>query len=177
MADQEIKLIKKIRKGNQHAFKKLYDMYVDYSLRTAYAITKNNSDASDIVQETFIKVYRNINSYDTTKPFRAWFYQILVNESRRYMKRKSKDAISIETEQLLDHLNHQLEKEPDFERLESAMEQLSDDHRTVLILKYLNGFSEKEISEVLALNVNTVKSRLYKARIQLKAVLGGVVDE
>ncbi len=152
-------------------------MYVDYSLRTAYAITKNNSDASDIVQETFIKVYRNINSYDTTKPFRAWFYQILVNESRRYMKRKSKDAISIETEQLLDHLNHQLEKEPDFERLESAMEQLSDDHRTVLILKYLNGFSEKEISEVLALNVNTVKSRLYKARIQLKAVLGGVVDE
>ncbi|MGJ9458314.1 RNA polymerase sigma factor [Oceanobacillus sp. CF4.6] len=177
MVDQEIRLIKKIKKGNQQAFKKLYDIYADYSLRTAYAITNNNSDASDIVQETFIKVYRNIDSFDIKKPFQPWFYQILVNESRRYMKKKSKEAISMENERLLDRLNHQIEEERDFEQLESAMEQLDEHHRTVLILKYLNGFSEKDIAEVLELNVNTVKSRLYKARQQLKAVIGGVADE
>ncbi|WP_249869435.1 RNA polymerase sigma factor [Oceanobacillus saliphilus] len=177
MAEHEVKLIKKIKKGNQQAFKKLYDRYADYSLRTVYAITNNTSDASDIVQETFIKVYRNIDSYNTAMPFKPWFYQILINESRRYMKKKSKEAINSGSEQLLDHLNYRLEEEQDFEQLESAMDQLGPHHRTVLVLKYLNGFSEKEIAEVLELNVNTVKSRLYKARQQLKAVIGGAADE
>ncbi|WP_337018818.1 RNA polymerase sigma factor [Oceanobacillus massiliensis] len=177
LADQERKLIKKIKKGNQQAFKKLYDKYAGYSLRTAYALTKNSADASDIVQETFIRVFRNIESYDMTKPFRPWFYQILVNESRRYMQKKAKEAISIESEQLLDHLNQQMDEEKDFEQLESALDLLGEHHRTVLVLKYLNGFSEQEIADILQLNINTVKSRLYKARQQLKAALGGVVDE
>ncbi|WP_067728017.1 RNA polymerase sigma factor [Oceanobacillus damuensis] len=177
MADPERKLIRKIKKGNQQAFKKLYEIYADYSLRTAYAITRNSSDASDIVQETFIKVYKNIDSYDITKPFRPWFYQILMNESRRYMKKRSKEGISVESEQLLDHLRNQMEEEKNYEVREAAMEQLNDHHRTVVVLKYLNGFSEKDISHVLDLNVNTVKSRLYKARQQLKAFIGGVADE
>ncbi|MDY7045959.1 sigma factor [Virgibacillus sp. M23] len=67
MVDKETRLIKKIKKGNHQAFKKLYDRFADYSLRTAFAITKNQSDASDIVQETFIRVYRNIDSYDMSR--------------------------------------------------------------------------------------------------------------
>ncbi len=177
LGDQEARLIKKIKKGNQQAFKKLYDIYADYSLRTAYAITNNASDASDIVQETFIKVFRNIDSYDSKKPFKPWFYQILVNESRRYMKKKSQEAISIDSEQLLDHLNQDKTELEDDKQLEIAMEQLDEHHRTILVLKYINGFSEKELADMLQLNINTVKSRLYKARQKLKAVIGGAQDE
>lgn len=104
LGERESKLIKKIKKGDQQAFKRLYDSYADYALRTAFAITKNKSDASDIVQETFIKVYRNIESYDGVRPFKPWFYQILINESRRYLNRKSRQAISVESDKILDQL-------------------------------------------------------------------------
>lgn len=175
--DRESKLIKKIKKGDQRAFKKLYDVYADYSLRTAYGITGNQADAADIVQEVFIKLYRNIHLFDMKRPFKPWFYQLLVNEARRYIGKKAKQAISVESEELLDYLHTGTEDEVDFEDLEIAMDKLEENHRTVLILKYLNDFTEKEIAEILELNLNTAKSRLYKARRKLKTLMGGVADE
>ncbi|MFD2629748.1 RNA polymerase sigma factor [Oceanobacillus kapialis] len=174
--DRESKLIKKIKKGDQRAFKKLYDLYADYSLRTAYGITRNQADAADIVQEVFLKLYRNIHQFDIKKPFKPWFYQLLLNEARRYIGKKSKHAVSIETEEILDSLSSTTEHEGDYEELEIALEKLDEHHRTVLILKYVNNFSEKEIAEMLDLNLNTVKSRLFKARGKLKTVMGGAAD-
>ncbi|WP_085993923.1 RNA polymerase sigma factor [Oceanobacillus senegalensis] len=168
-----VKLIKKVKKGNQQSFKQLYDLYADYSLRTAYGITGNISDAADIVQETFIKVYRHIDSYDSEKPFKPWFYRILINESRRLLKKRSKDAISVESEQMLDSLHGHETNQLDLDSLHDAIEQLDAKHRTIIILKYLNGFKEKEIAEIFDMNVNTVKSRLYQARQRLKEILGG----
>lgn len=175
MANDERKIIKKVKKGKQHAFKKLYDLYADYALRTAYAITNNQNHAADIVQETFIKVYRNIEKFDEERPFKPWFYQILLNESKRYMKKQNKQAIPIESEEMLDYFHE--EEYEDYEHLDRALDQLSEMHRTVLTLKYMNEFTEREIAQMLDLNVNTVKSRLYKGRQRLKSVIGGVTDE
>ncbi|MUK88654.1 sigma-70 family RNA polymerase sigma factor [Ornithinibacillus sp. L9] len=180
MSEREKKLIKKIKKGNQFAFKQLYEAYADYSLRTAFAITRNQSDASDIVQETFIKVYRNIDSYDTSKPFKPWFYQILINETKRYLKKSSNQEMNVEFEHALDYLFYISQEEENGEAkedLEWGLEQLDELHRTVITLKYLNGFSIKEIAELLELNVNTIKSRLYKGRQSLKKIMGGMKHE
>lgn len=177
LVDFERKVIKKIKKGNQQAFKKLYHAYADYALRSAYAITSNQNHAADIVQETFIKVYRNIESFDEKRSFKPWFYQILLNESRRYMTRQNKQAIPVESEELLDYFHEQDTELGDYDHLDRALDQLSEMHRTVLTLKYMNEFTEREIAQMLELNVNTVKSRLYKGRQQLKAIIGGVVDE
>lgn len=178
MFANERKLIKKIKNGNQKAFKQLYDAYASYALRTAYGITKNNNHAADIVQETFIKVYRNIHQFEQAKSFKPWFYQILLNESRRYMKKQNKQAIAVESEQLMDYINvNEPQNKQEHDELPYALEQMSDMHRTVLVLKYLNDFTEKEIAIILDLNVNTVKSRLYKARQGLKSILGGEDDE
>lgn len=177
MLEREDRLIKKIKKGNQHAFKRLYDSYADYALRTAYAITGNKSDASDIVQETFMKIYRNIDSYDSSKAFKPWFYKILVNESSRFLSRNSRQAISVESEQVLDHLNQSSQGGTKYDDLEWGMDQLEENQRTILTLKYLNGFTEKELAAMMDVNVNTIKSRLYKARHRLKAVMGGMKDE
>ena len=176
MADQDVKLIKKIKKGNQQAFRALYDNYVDYALRTAYAITRNKSDAADIVQDTFIKVFRNINSFDMKRSFRPWFYRILINESRRFLKRNSREAVT-SSQQLLDYLHHSRNEIRMQENLSVALDNLPEDMRTLLILKYLNAFTEKEIAEMLDISVGAVKSRLYKARNELRAGLGGVADE
>ncbi|MDY7045960.1 sigma-70 family RNA polymerase sigma factor [Virgibacillus sp. M23] len=93
------------------------------------------------------------------------------------MKKKTKQARSIESDQLLDFLHQQTEEAYHFDDLYLAMDKLEENHRTVIILKYLNGFTEKDIAEVLELNVNTVKSRLFKARKQLKGMMGGASDE
>ncbi|MGM8364912.1 RNA polymerase sigma factor [Virgibacillus sp. W0181] len=173
--DSERKWLKKIKKGDQQAFRKLYNAYADYALRTAYAITRNQNHAADIVQETFIKVYRNIGTFKIDQPFKPWFYKILLNESRRYMKKQNKQAMAMESEELLDYFNEKAtnNKEKLHEDVQGVLSKLSETHRTVLVLKYMNGFTEQDIATLLELNVNTVKSRLYKARLKFKAVIGG----
>ncbi|SEP97481.1 RNA polymerase sigma-70 factor, ECF subfamily [Virgibacillus subterraneus] len=175
--ENESKLIKKIKKGDHEAFKCLYEKHADYALRTAYSITKNRSDASDIVQETFIKIYRNIESFDMKRPFKPWFYQILINESRSYLSKRSKQAINIESDRLLDQLHRNAKHELQYDELELGLDELDDKDRTILTLKYLNGFTEKEIAKMLGANVNTIKSRLYKGRQRLKVAMGGMKDE
>lgn len=177
MADKDGKLIKKIKKGNQQAFRILYDRYANYALRTAYAITRSRSDAADVVQETFIKVYRNIDTFDLNKAFKPWFYRILINESRRFLKKHSRESVTTSSDVLLDYLHQSQNEMKSYENLNIALEYLPENTRTLLILKYLNAFTEKEIADMLELNLSTVKSRLYKARNDLRASLGGVADE
>src|SRR5699024_10501401 len=128
------------------------------------------------VQETFIKVYRHIESFQEDKSFKAWFYRILINETRTIMARKSRQAIAVEEEKVLDYFAEQTDNESD-EQLYSALAELRATDRSILMLKYIIGFKEKEIAEMLELNINTVKSRLYQARNRLKRKLGGGVDE
>ena len=83
-------IILKVKEGDRKAFEELYNRYYSYALRTATAITKSTQEAADAVQETFIRVYRNIYSFNTNRPFKPWFYRILVNECNRVMKDKSR---------------------------------------------------------------------------------------
>lgn len=129
------------------------------------------------MQETYIRVFRNIHQYDASKPFKPWFYRILLNESRRYMKKQNSQAIAIESEALLDYVQKQHIEENPSDQLDVALWQLHENHRTILVLKYINGFTEREIAEMLQLNINTVKSRLYKARQKLKELIGGEMNE
>jgi len=176
MDKKEKQIIGQIKAGDEKAFKQLYDYYANYALRTVYSMTRNKADASDIVQETFIKVYRHIESFQEDKSFKAWFYRILINETRTFMARKSRQAIAVEEEKVLDYFAEQTDNESD-EQLYSALAELRATDRSILMLKYIIGFKEKEIAEMLELNINTVKSRLYQARNRLKRKLGGGVDE
>ncbi|RXZ77796.1 RNA polymerase sigma factor [Paenibacillaceae bacterium] len=162
--------IQRIVSGDREAFRLLYDEYFDYAMRTAGLIVKNNEWAKDAVQETFLRVYRNSGQYDPQKPFKPWFYCILLRECYRIMEREKKvvpfgeqlEKISVEP------------KMPDAEvDIYEALQALDDLYRIPLILKYLHDYSEKEIASVLELNVNTLKSRLLKGREKMKKRLGG----
>ncbi len=165
-------LVSRIKDGDKKAFKALYDQYADYAIRVATVITRNKTYAADAVQETFIRIYKNIDSFDESKPFEPWLYRILVNECNRLLKNQSKTiAISdyIEENPLLsEEDSHRFEE---YEDLYSAIQELEENNRVPIILKYLKGFSELEIADTLDLNVNTVKSRLYKGREKLRQML------
>lgn len=149
-------------------FEQLYRLYADRAIRTAAAITGSAASAADVVQETFIRVYRNLGSYDLDRPFEPWFYRILYNECNRYLKKQARMVPSEISEE------KDLPSETDtyeFDRhgeVYEMVQQLDDKHRIPVILKYLNDLAEKDIAELMDLNVNTVKSRLFQARKKLK---------
>ncbi|WP_411748381.1 RNA polymerase sigma factor [Psychrobacillus psychrotolerans] len=163
-------ILEDIRNGSRDAFKQFYDMYENYAIRTAKAITRNDEHAKDAVQEAFIRVYRNISSYNSTLPFDAWFYRILVNECYRILSKEKKntpiDTSTMENkEQLREHSKENLSD------LYSMIQNMADIYRIPILLKYIKGFSEKEIATILDLNQNTVKSRLFNGRNLLKTQL------
>lgn len=168
----EKELLKTIKNKDKKAFEELYNIYSEYALRVAFAVTKDKSSAADAVQETFIRVYKYIDSYDLDKPFKTWFYNILINECNRILSKSSK-VILIDD---FTSTNYEKDNTSDnnHEDLYSAIESLEDINRIPIVLMYLEGFSEVEISNIMGLNVNTIKSRLYKGRQKLKKLLENI---
>lgn len=167
-------LINNIIKGDEKSFKILYDKHIFKALRTATAITKNKEIAKDATQEAFIRVYLYISNFDIEKPFEPWFYRILINECNRLMKKNSKFPLAYNSLLEID-IKDNSETE-DYSHLYEAVNSLKDIHRIPIILKYLQGFSEKEIAEIMDLNINTVKSRLFQGRKKLRTLLE-IVDK
>lgn len=169
---EDYEMIERLRAGDESAFRELYDKYAGYALRVAAAVTKSKASAADVVQETFIRVYRNINSFDANQPFKPWFYKILINECNRLMKNIFR---TIYFSDYFDNNPHEAYKDPyqfeEYEDLYRAIEGLKGMYRLPLILKYMNGFTENEIADILELNLNTVKSRLFKGRRKLREAL------
>ncbi|WP_202080929.1 sigma-70 family RNA polymerase sigma factor [Caldalkalibacillus salinus] len=164
--------IKQIKEGDRAAFRVLYDKYAHYAIRVATAVTKDESLAADAVQETFIRVYQHLDQYDENKPFKPWFYRILLNECRRILERSGK---LVPLDQEWDN-DQSLAKQDEytFEQygdLYQAITNLKGLYRIPLILKYLHDLSELDIAEALNIKHNTVKSRLFKARQLLRKAL------
>jgi RNA polymerase sigma-70 factor (ECF subfamily) len=167
--EREKEILKRVKEGDQKAFEELYNKYADYALRVAAAITRSDTSAADAVQETFIRVYHYIVDFDLDKPFQPWFYRILINECNRLMKKKAKTiSISDYLENDMDFAKDDVHEFEEYEALYKAIGRLEDINRIPIVLKYLKGFTETEIAEILAINQNTVKSRLYKGRQKLK---------
>lgn len=168
----ETELIIKIKAGDREAFEELYNIYADQALRVAMAVTKDKMSAADAVQEAFIRVYRNIDSFDESKPFKPWFYRILINECNRLLQKSSKTVlISDFIESGIDNSDYDNYNFQEYENLYKAVNNLKDINRIPIILKYLRGFSESDIAQILDININTVKSRLFKGREKLKKYL------
>lgn len=171
---KENEIIQQIKNGNQLAFRDLYDLYFEYAMRVATVVMNHRrADANDAVQETFLRVHQNMDRYDARRPFKPWFYKILINECHRILKRNGK-IISIEILESMKN-NEQVSEEKDtfaqYEDLYSAIEHLDHHQRIPIILKYLNGFKEQEIAEIMDENLNTIKSRLFKGKQKLKHFL------
>lgn len=172
MTDEMRDTIIRLRQGDSGAFRFLFDAYADKALRFASAYVRNSDHAKDIVQESFIRVYRNIGSFDMGKEFEPWFYRILTNECLRHLG-KGKTA-EVPLESIENHKDYAVTSELDFEEagtLTGIIGSLEDMYRIPLLLMYLEGFTENEIAKILDLNVNTVKSRLYKTRRWLREAL------
>lgn len=135
--------------------------------RLAYSMVLNREDAEDIVSETIVKAYSHLDELKNIRKMKAWIFQILVNESKTYLKKRNRidliEDISIFEEKEKD------EKE-NYDLLEFVC-QLEDIFKEVIILYYFEEFRVKEIADILNISEGTVKSRLSRARVKLKGFL------
>ncbi|WP_299075257.1 sigma-70 family RNA polymerase sigma factor [uncultured Paraglaciecola sp.] len=138
--------------------------------RYAYWLVKDKTVAEDIVQETFLRAWKSLDSLKDEKAAKSWLITILRRENARRFERKQFDLVDIDDVSVIDE---QLSNEVAIEHreLRTIMASLSDEYREPLMLQIVFGFSGDEIAQQLNLNKNTVMTRLFRARNQVKETL------
>ncbi len=172
-------LLKQVRQGNLDAFEGLYHRYKGVLFRTAVAITGEPEVAEEILQETFLRLYRHAGGLDTERPLGPWLHRVTVNLCYNWSTRKRRWLEPLEG--LLDRLVDWQSGTPADKvasqelrtAVQDALNSLSIDQRVTLILHYLNNLSVEEIAYVMDCPVGTVKSRLFYGRESLRRKLLG----
>lgn len=140
--------------------------------RYAVWLTKNQPLAEDLVQETFLRAWRSLDSLQNDKAAKAWLFTILRRENARLYERYRPELVDIEGQAIAEADEHEPDFKMDRELLHNAINRLESEYREPLLLQVIGGFSGKEIAEILELNNNTVMTRLFRARSKLKVEFG-----
>tara|TARA_R110001606_G_scaffold225996_3_gene374074 strand:+ start:292 stop:930 length:639 start_codon:yes stop_codon:yes gene_type:complete len=138
--------------------------------RYAYWLCKNGALAEDLVQETFLRAWRSLDSLQNDKAAKAWLFTILRRENARLYERYRPELVDIEDQSIADSFESEPDQRMDRRLLHEAIASLEKDYREPLLLQVVGGFSGKEIAAILDLNNNTVMTRLFRARGKLKHV-------
>ena len=145
------------------------DKYKNNYYRLAYSYVRNQDDALDIVQESVVKAISSMDSLKDPHSTKTWFYRIVVNTSLDFL-RKRKRVSPMEEEVLAGLDTGEADRYEDID-LKKALDQLPDKYRTVVVLRFFEDLKIEEISEILNVNVNTVKTRLYASLDKLRLTL------
>jgi len=166
---RDYELVQRCRQGDERAFEVLLREYQRPVYNAAFRILGNPDDAADATQAAFLKAFENLDSYDPKYKFFSWIYRIAVNGSINQVKRNRK-LEPMDEEPTANGGGPDLELEGgDLSRcIQEGLMALTDDYRTVVVLRHFSDLSYREISDVLAIPEKTVKSRLYSARQSMK---------
>jgi RNA polymerase sigma-70 factor, ECF subfamily len=155
--------------------------HIDGLYRTAVRLTRNQTDAEDLVQETFMQAWKSFDHYELGTNCRAWLYKILFNKYDHHRRKNyTQSKYFQEVDELV--LINAAYSQPISEKLTdpqvlAALDKLAEHYRAVILLADVHEFDYKEVAEVLEIPIGTVMSRLSRARKQLKKSLAGVASE
>jgi RNA polymerase sigma-70 factor (ECF subfamily) len=181
-AFDEASLVAQARQGVTAAFNELTERYQRNIFRLAQNITQNREDAEDVLQETFLKAYEHLPDFHGDSKFYTWIVRIAVNEALMKLRRRKwdktvwldepvdtgEDSVAREIAVWGDNPEQRYAKEELHEILDKAVNGLATPYRTVFVLRDMEGLSTEETAEALDLSVPAVKSRLLRARLQLR---------
>ena len=178
-------LVRRAQREDTRAFDELIRRYQERIYATVYHMTSSHEDANDLTQEAFIKAFQALKSFKGDSSFYTWVYRIAVNKTINFLKqRKNRVQMS------LNDMDFNAEHDPDLvalvshntprrdlglaelqEKLNAALQKLSEHHRMAVVLHDIQGMSHEEVGAIMDCNVGTVRSRLFYARQQLQAYL------
>ena len=138
-----------------------------------YRITGNEEDAEDVLQESFISAFRNLESYRADASFGSWLKKIVINKAINVLKKRKWELMPEDRE--LDVAEEESEQEYlpalSVDRVRNAIQQLPDGYRSVLTLYLLEGYDHQEIAEIMSISESTSKSQLNRAKNKLREIL------
>jgi RNA polymerase sigma-70 factor (ECF subfamily) len=184
-------VVRAFLEGDQRAFGELVRRYDTRLLNFVYRTIGDRERAQDLVQETFVRVYRHIERFDLTKKFSTWIYTIASNLAKNELRNRSRNPLvlfqTIKKNWDADHRPLEWEDtqyKPDDlfrkrhlrEKVEEAVKELPEHHRIVFVLRELEGKTYEEIAEITGCNLGTVKSRLNRARNNFAQIIAPMVD-
>jgi len=177
---EERQLIAKSLQGNREAFGLLIERYADTVLNVTTRMVGNGADAQDLTQDTFLKAFTALSSFRQESKFSTWLYQIAMNKCRDWLrskarKREESTGSDEDSGNFTPRVALQAEGNPEQEvsnkqlasHLERAIHDLPDWYREAFILKHVEGLDYEEMATILNVNRDTLKMRVYKARVQL----------
>lgn len=168
-----IKIISEIREGNAKSFKLLYATYAPKFKGISYRYTNDPDTANDMVQESFIKIYKNINSYKGDGNFEGWMKRILINNCLNHIKKEKKYVFELR-ESLVEQPSSNWDEAIDvlsFDEILTVIDKLPLGYKTVFNLSVFEGYSHKEIGELIGISESASRSQLTKAKSKLKEEL------
>jgi RNA polymerase sigma-70 factor (ECF subfamily) len=189
LVENEVTFVDRLQVGSEEAFETLMLLYQAPIYNIAYRVLGDPAEAADAVQETFMKIFKGIKTFRGESGLKTWIYRIAISESlnrQRWWKRWRRRApFSIDDRNELDPSASRLLEIADSgptpeavcakieteQAVQQALNSLAFDHRIVIVLRDIEGLSYEEIAETLHLSLGTVKSRLWRGRLELKKKL------
>jgi len=181
----DAELVLKAQQGDVHAFDQLVERYHSKIYGLTYNMTSNREDAEDLTQEVFVKAFEALPRFKGKSSFYTWVYRIAVNKTINYRKKRNrKRALSLDSfdqDIKLDDAYHEMTAKGSplrnislselQKKLNEALLNLSEKHRTVVVMHDMQGIPHDEIAKVVGASVGTVRSRLFYARRQMQTEL------
>ncbi|MDQ2711018.1 MAG: RNA polymerase sigma factor [Acidobacteriota bacterium] len=177
---EEAALVRRVQAKDEMAFREIVERYQAKVFSIIYGILRNRNDAEDIAQQVFAKIYFSIKNFDFRSSLLTWIYKITVNECYDYLRKKrvrklvyesdfsSDDSLRMEvSEPATDQkpaVDHQLAQQ---DLILKLLAKLSEEDRSLLLLKEVEGHSVEELSEMTGMNENTIKVKLFRSRQKL----------
>lgn len=182
--EREMAVIQKVKDGEVNAFEELMAAYEKNVYNLALRMVKSPEDAADMSQEAFIKAYNNLDNFRAESKFSVWLYRIVSNVCLDFLRRQSRrgtvslsmedddgDDVQLDIADESQSPERLLERQLTKDAVRRGLETLPPDARQILLLREIQGLSYEEISDVLGIEVGTVKSRIFRARKKLCAFL------
>jgi RNA polymerase sigma-70 factor (ECF subfamily) len=188
---EDLRLVERLRKGHERAYEELIGRFQQPVYILAIRLLGDPSEAADVVQEVFLKVFRNIGSFRGQSSLKTWIYRITVNEShnaRRWFFRHRRREVELDTkpeesrdwrESIPDQNRSPYDEALNQQRhvmIEAALERISPIFREAVVLRDIGDLSYEEIAEVLNVSLGTVKSRILRGREALREQLAGSLE-
>jgi RNA polymerase sigma-70 factor, ECF subfamily len=187
VSSDDHQLIAECLDGNASSFGELVRRYQDRLFNTVYRLVDNADDAQDVVQDAFLNAYQSLDSFKGDSLFFTWLYRIAVNTAISF-KRKRRAMVRIDStgsHPVIEPLDtsevtrpgHAMEQAEQEQKIQQALGRLSPEHRTVLILKDMEGQKYEDMADLLGVPIGTIRSRLHRARLELREVLEQMENE
>jgi RNA polymerase sigma-70 factor (ECF subfamily) len=185
---EDLRLVELLREGVERAYEELLNRFQQQVYTLALRLLNDQSEAADVVQEVFLKVFRNISSFRGQSTLKTWIYRITVNEAhnaRRWFFRHRRREVELDTdpeesrnwkEIIPDRTRSPFEMALECEQhsmIEAALDRINPIFREAVVLRDITDLSYEEIAEILGVSLGTVKSRILRGREALKEELAG----